>query len=412
MKKILFFITAITILLLIYFKSIPIDIPKAKNILTEFLPKEVLIFYKSISNNLVIKNYEYAYNIFYAPKTQFVDLKIVKKKLNFVTKGWFYPFYFDFYNSQIIIVDSKGKIILNQIKEIINDEKLNENLISNNINENETVMDILVINEKLFMSYYKLDNSENESCYKFGIKVGKISKKFIKFDDFFSSNECGDTIQGGRMQYFNFKGSDGFLITVSDNKLDYPNMSAQSDTSIFGKILFFDFHSDKYTVYSKGHRNAQGLYTDKNVILSTEHGPRGGDEINKIIFGENYGWPIASYGEKYEINKKSQQYKKNHSQNNFKEPIYAFIPSIGINEIIKIENSFSDKWQNNFLISSLNGRSLFRLQFDSKYEKLIYSEKIFIGERIRDLKFDKINNVIFLALTETGELAILINEND
>ncbi len=398
--------------MLFYSKSITIELPKIKNNLTEFLPKEVLIFYKAISNNLVIKNYEYAYNAMYIPETQFVDLKIVKKKLDFVTKGWFYPFYFDFYNNQMIIVDSKGKIILNQIERIIKDKKLDEDLIPNNINENETIMDILVVNKKLIISYYKLDKSKNDNCFKFGIKIAEISEEFIKFDDFFNSNECGDTIQGGRMQYFNYKGLDGLLITVSDNKLDHPNMSAQLDTSIFGKILFFDFNSKKYTVYSKGHRNAQGLFADKNIILSTEHGPRGGDEINKILFGENYGWPIASYGEKYEINKNFQQYKKNHIQNNFKEPIYAFIPSIGINEIIKIENSFSDKWQNNFLISSLNGRSLFRLQFDNKYEKLIYSEKIFIGERIRDLKFDKLNNVIFLALTESSELAILINEND
>ena len=45
-----------------------------------------------------------------------------------------------------------------------------------------------------------------------------------------------------------------------------------------------------------GHRNPQGLLVFDNIVLSTEHGPRGGDEINKIMFGKNYGWPISSYG--------------------------------------------------------------------------------------------------------------------
>ena len=412
MKKIIIFFTIFIIIVLILTRNFTIDIPKTKNKVLENIPKEILIFYESLINGLVIKNYEYAYNVSYAPKTQFLNLKFIKKKLDFISEKWFYPFYIDFYKDKLIIVDSVGKIKLKNKNNIINGKDVIKNLIPTNLNGNETIMDILVHKESLILSYYLLDESEFKDCYKFGIKISNISNKFFKFEDFYKSDECGNTIQGGRLQSFNHQKNEGFLITVSDNELDYPNMSPQLDNSIFGKILFFNYDSKKYIIFSKGHRNSQGLYADQNIILSTEHGPRGGDEINNIQFGSNYGWPISSYGEKYNNEKNLQYYLKNHSQNNFKEPIYAFIPSIGINEIIKIENSFSDKWQGNFLISSLNGRSLFRLLFDNKFEKLIYQEKIFIGERIRDLKYDKENDVIFLALTESSELGILINKND
>ena len=92
-----------------------------------------------------------------------------------------------------------------------------------------------------------------------------------------------------------------------------------------------------------------GLYVDKNVILSTENGPRGGDEVNKIIFGENYGWPEVSYGQKYSNNEFNAN---SHSEKNFKEPIYAFIPSVGISQITKVADNFSEKGL--YLLSQIN----------------------------------------------------------
>ena len=70
------------------------------------------------------------------------------------------------------------------------------------------------------------------------------------------------------------------------------------------------------------------------------------------------------------------------------------MPSIGISEIIKIPNSFSKTWQNNYLIGSLNGKSLYRVKFNDNYSKLIYYEKIFVGDRVRDIIYleDQKNN--------------------
>ena len=156
-----------------------------------------------------------------------------------------------------------------------------------------------------------------------------------------------------------------------------------------------------------GHRTPQGLYATDGIVLSAEHGPRGGDEINKIIFKKNYGWPVASYGESYFS--KDIEYKKNHEENGFYEPIFSFIPSIGISEIILVPNEFSKKWENNYLVASLNDKSVYRVKLSKNLNKILYIEKIFIGERIRDLKFDKESNKILLALETYGNLATLEN---
>ena len=68
-------------------------------------------------------------------------------------------------------------------------------------------------------------------------------------------------------------------------------------------------------------------------------------------------------------------------------------------------------WQDNFLVGSLNGKHLFRVKFDDNYEKIIYYEKIFIGDRIRDIIYDKESKDIFLSLELTGSLGILTKDN-
>ena len=86
------------------------------------------------------------------------------------------------------------------------------------------------------------------------------------------------------MQFYKHKNEKGLLITTSNHPNNRPDNKPQDINSIFGKILFIDFEKNNPIIFSKGHRVAQGLYTEGNLIISTEHGPRGGDEINKILF--------------------------------------------------------------------------------------------------------------------------------
>ena len=82
------------------------------------------------------------------------------------------------------------------------------------------------------------------------------------------------------------------------------------------------------------------------------------------------------------------------------------MPSIGISEIIKIPNKFSENWYNNYLLASLNGGSLYRLKFDLEHAKIIFMEKIFVNRRIRDLKYIDKYNSVFLALEDWKEIGI------
>ena len=103
----------------------------------------------------------------------------------------------------------------------------------------------------------------------------------------------------------------------------------------------------------------------------------------KIIFHEN-----------------SKLQKKSWEIYGYQEPIFSFVKAIGISELIKIPNNFlhNNDFENLYLISSLFGRSLFLINFDKNLKKMIFMEKIYIGERIRDLMFLGNQNSILLSL--------------
>ena len=101
----------------------------------------------------------------------------------------------------------------------------------------------------------------------------------------------------------------------------------------------------------------------------------------------------------------------NRSISNSALAIFAFISAIGISEIIKLPNDFSNHFIDNFIISSLWGSTLYRIKFDKNYSRIIYYEKIFIGQRIRDLKYHPKMKAILLALEQEGELGVIFNND-
>tara|TARA_B110000971_G_C19916272_1_gene456961 strand:- start:456 stop:704 length:249 start_codon:yes stop_codon:yes gene_type:complete len=74
-------------------------------------------------------------------------------------------------------------------------------------------------------------------------------------------------------------------------------------------------------------------------------------------------------------------------------------------------NKFSPHFKNNFLIGSLNDKSLYRVKFNKNFNKLIFVEKIYIGNRIRDIKYDMKKNIIVMALEYNGQIALINNLN-
>ncbi len=198
---------------------------------------------------------------------------------------------------------------------------------------------------------------------------------------------------GGRLAY---NQHDKMLyFSVGDHHLDgYNNeaMASQSSDMDYGKVHKIDLKTKTHAVYTIGHRNPQGLYvTRHSKILATEHGPKGGDELNILTESKNFGWPYVIFGAQY----RSYEWPLSNTQGkheNFERPLYVWLPSIGVSNLTEITDK-SSVWNGNLIVSSLKAASLFRVALHE--ENVAYIEKIFIGERIRDLE----------ALTD-GKLAI------
>ena len=206
---------------------------------------------------------------------------------------------------------------------------------------------------------------------------------------------------GGRTVYV--KEDNSIILTTGD--MGAPIL-AQEEKSYYGKILKINLKNLKIEILSKGHRNPQGLAYDErtNLVFSTEHGPIGGDEVNLIRKGKNYGWPLASYGES------DLEHLKSHKLHNFIEPLIYFTPAIGISEILYVYNE-SSNLHDKFILTSLkgnhNGGQIYILKFLEYENKMEILNQISIGERIRDIKYLPKTNTIYLALEDTPALGIL-----
>ena len=365
-----------------------------------------------IKKNTVIKNLYNDYKEEFLPNTQFIKVNYKKINLDFLTLNncFFYKcktFFLEQYNNKLIIVSRNGDINISPFNTIEESDPKFFN-VQSNLNF-EYILDTLVHEDDIYISG---KNIIGEKTF-IEIVKGKYSKENIKFESIIKleGKNCilDYSVHSGKIQIYN-ENKNKLLVSInSAGRKDEPTLETLSSDSICGKILLINSQDKSYEIYSSGHRNIIGLYADKNIILSTEHGPYAGDEINKIQKGKKYGWPVVSYGEKYKRNKSNLNptYKKNHNKNGFEEPIFSFIPAIGISEIIKLPNNFSNLWQDNFLVASLNGKYLYRVKFDEEYSKIIYYEPIFIGDRIRDLIYNNDEKKIYLALELEGALGII-----
>ena len=137
------------------------------------------------------------------------------------------------------------------------------------------------------------------------------------------------------------------------------------------------------TIYTTGHRNPQGLAFDADGRLwSTEHGPEGGDELNLLVRGGNYGYPDHTFGTDYGSVTWPPARQATGSADPTR-PVFAWIPSIGISEVIAVRDTAFSRWRNDLLVASLRGMAVWRIRIEG--ERVIYAEPIEIGERVRDI---------------------------
>ena len=431
MRKIAIIFISIIILIIIVFFNYSKIINNTPKIILENIPDFVIDIHKRIQPYSDIYNFfsensgsldGLLYNFNFLPKTQFGNLKFQKKKINL--KGDENRFFIDQYANKIILATFSGKVAyfdnknLNS-KKIIDPIYIKTNLIDLGVTgQFNKILDLLVHKEKILLSYTS-NLSDNQNCNFIILIESEINLKKLNFKKLYQTKKCypSNTIQGGRIQPLDFQNKSGYLLSIAANKRDILNFNAQTDIDHFGKIIFVEQSNNESFIFSKGHRNPQGLlvteYKDdqgNNIILSTEHGPQGGDEINKIKYGKNYGWPLASYGKSYFT--KDIFFEKSHEEKGFEEPIYSFIPSIGISELIEIPNNFwkNKNLKNIFFVSSLNGNSIYQVKLNNEFERIILVEKLFIGQRIRDLLINRDNNSVILSLERPNQIGILSTE--
>ncbi len=233
-----------------------------------------------------------SYNQNILPSTQFVKIDFFEKSLEELDltesiSKWnpgSVQFYLDNYNDKVILADSFGNFYFINNQSFEKNSKIDFEKIETNFKFNNkigAIRDLLIHDNKIYVSYSDFNNE----CTKINISMAKINSN-LNFEKLFTSSDCNLEFDAGRISNFQHNGKDGLLITTDT---DLKGTGAQNVDSSFGKILFIDFETKKSIIYSMGHRTPQGLYATDEIVLSAEHGPRGGDEVNKIIFGGNYG---------------------------------------------------------------------------------------------------------------------------
>lgn len=158
------------------------------------------------------------------------------------------------------------------------------------------------------------------------------------------------------------------------------------------------------SIWAYGVRNPQGLALNPvtGELWETEHGPRGGDELNHIRKGRNYGWPVITYGMNYDGTPVSA---KTH-QRGMEQPIINWTPSIAVSEIEFYTGDKFPKWKNNLFIGSLAQQKFLRVKLDG--DKVVHKEEVFHGlGRVRDIKTGPDGN-LYIALELIGKLGRIV----
>ena len=441
MKKTYIFLISIIILLFSLFALLLQDSQSKFTLkVKSSIPKELRFFLKKSINQYF---YNFDINLKYIKKNNIVSSNgVTFNILEYNNKLLDYQgprAYLGFKDRNIFLVTGTGLISYSKIDGLLTNKNIKFKILKSNLkeiikyedfylNSNYGIKGILVTNQHIYLSF---SNEVSKDCINISVIKSHINLEKLKFSYLFKSSQCvKKTNSYGEFQPIQ---SGGVMSDYNNNKLLLTTGEfrfrdhAQDDESIFGKLLLVDKISGEYKIVSKGHRNAQGLFYDKvnNVILSTEHGPFGGDEVNiikDILKKNNFGWPISSYGEHYPTMAPKDAYEKaplhkSHSNYGFIEPIKYFVPSIGISQILKAEEGFQKSNNYNYFFASMgyadrvNALSIHQIVFDKDYQNILYEDKLRIGNRIRDIVYLPKEKIIVGYLEKKGSL-IILSQND
>jgi cytochrome c2 len=250
----------------------------------------------------------------------------------------------------------------------------------------------------LALSYTEFDE-ENE-CYTTALAVLPLDSDVLSAEELSARREDWDVVYrtspclplkrmsaaieghmaGGRIA---FQEPGTLLLASGDYAWDGiygPEKLAQAADNHYGKVMAVDLASRQARIVSIGHRNMQGIVVDgRGQPWVVEHGMRGGDELNRVVEGADYGWPAVTLGTKYNglPHLADGTYGRH---DGYTLPTFSWLPSVATSNITRIEG-FHPSWDGDLLVSSLKTQSLFRVRI--RDQRAIFSEQIQIGNRIR-----------------------------
>jgi glucose/arabinose dehydrogenase len=164
----------------------------------------------------------------------------------------------------------------------------------------------------------------------------------------------------------------------------------------------FKISKSKVEKISQGHRNQQGILLIGSDLYTSEHGPRGGDELNLITRGQDYGWPAVSYGQPYS----SGDYVKpgvTGSHEGFTKPLTYWVPSVAPTELVQLPSTWG-QWSSQIVMGTLREESLIFIQLTNR-TTVGEITAVNVGERIRDLAISKSGQMH--ATTDSGKLLVI-----
>ena len=250
-------------------------------------------------------------------------------------------------------------------------------------------------NQFLYLTYSKPCAAEKSATT--ALARGKFDGKTLTdVRDLFVADNCntGNPHYGSKLAW----GPDGLLYMTIGERGD--RNRAQNTASHGGKLLrlredgsappdnpFVGKEEYKPEIYSYGHRNGQGLafHPTTGALWENEHGPQGGDELNIILPGRNYGWPVATYGREYGPN--GSLISPVPWKEGIEEPITVWVPSIGISGLMFYTGDKFPDWKGNIFVGGLSGLAVHRVGFNEKMgllgrEAMLSS----LRQRIRDVR--------------------------
>ena len=272
-------------------------------------------------------------------------------------------------------------------------------------------------NNFLYISFSEyLESNKNKSftsIYRYQLQNDNLIDKKIIFktnNEFFSRSN----IHYGIRMVFDKQGFIYFSIGDRGNRdqaqsLNYPNGKIHrlnDDGSIPMDNPFINVKNAIKSIWTYGNRNPQGLaiHPISEIIFESEHGPRGGDELNILFSGNNYGWPEITYGKNYS----GTTITKFTHKEGMEQPVIHWTPSIAVCGIDFYDGKIFKNWKKNLLVTSLKFENLYRITIDQN--KVIDQEIIYsAGSRIRDVETGP-DGYIYLALEDPGRIIRFISE--